>query len=388
MQSATTPTATPSPAPGGGQTLASVLPEWLLFPGWRWVLAALIVAVGVLVSRYVVRLVGRPVARRFQRQSVAQMALRLVRLGVVLVTLGIAASVLGLEFGDLVLSVTVFSAVLGIVLAPIVGSTINGLFLLADQPYEIGDMIELDDGRRGFVDDITIRYTKMFTLNNTFLVIPNSEIREHLVTNYSAEDERVRLSLDVVVTYESDVDAARRLLSRAAAADEAVIEGGPDIRIGSARYPARPTVLKSDFGDDGVALTLRYWAKTPYKIPSVESRVRTRIWDAFAETDADIEFAYPHRHLVFDDTSGTLDATVGSRDGDRARSDDGSIQTAFGGRSDDVVEDSGVERAADLDADSGDAERAAGPGADGGHTADPDADDGDDDPRPRRPDEG
>ena len=329
MQSATTPTPTPTPVPDGGRTLAAALPEWLLFPGWRWVLAALIVAVGILVSRYVVRLVGRPVARRFQRQSVAQMALRLVRLGVVLVTLGIAASVLGLEFGDIVLSVTVFSAVLGIVLAPIVGSTINGLFLLADQPFEIGDMIELDDGRRGFVDDITIRYTKMFTLDNTFLVIPNSEIREHLVTNYSAEDERVRLSLDVVVTYESDIDAARRSMCRAAAADDAVIEGGPDIRIGSARYPARPTVLKSDFGDDGVALTLRYWAKMPYKIPSIESRVRTRIWDAFDGSDADIEFAYPHRHLVFDETSGTLDATVGRRAGRGATVDDGSIQTAF-----------------------------------------------------------
>ena len=313
MQSATTPTATPSPAPGGGQTLASVLPEWLLFPGWRWVLAALIVAVGVLVSRYVVRLVGRPVARRFQRQSVAQMALRLVRLGVVLVTLGIAASVLGLEFGDLVLSVTVFSAVLGIVLAPIVGSTINGLFLLADQPYEIGDMIELDDGRRGFVDDITIRYTKMFTLNNTFLVIPNSEIREHLVTNYSAEDERVRLRLDVVVTYESDVERAEKLIQRAAADVDDVITGGPDIRIGSARYPARPTVLRSDFGDDGIGLRLRYWAKQPYKIPTIEARIRNGIWESFREAEAEIEFAYPHRHHIFDDTSGTLDATVGER---------------------------------------------------------------------------
>ena len=384
MQSATTPTATPSPGPGGGQTLASVLPEWLLFPGWRWVLAALIVAVGVFVSRYVVRLVGRPIARRFERQSVAQMALRLVRLGVVLVTLGIAASVLGLRFGDIVLSVTVFSAVLGIVLAPIVGSTINGLFLLADQPYEIGDMIELDDGRRGFVDDITIRYTKMFTLNNTFLVIPNSEIREHLVTNYSAEDERVRLALDVVVTYESDIDRARRLMRRAAAGDDEVIEGGPDIRVGSARYPARPTVLKSDFGDDGIVLKLRYWVTKPYKIPSVESRIRTRIRDAFTEADADIAFAYPHRHLVFDDTGGTLDRAVGDRDGRRARADDESVQTDFTGTD---IEGSGAETPETGTLGTGmteisgtDPERSAdsGDGPDGG----------DADRRPRRPDKG
>ena len=329
MQAAT-PTPTPV-APGGGQTLASALPQWLRFPGWRWVLAVLIVAVGVLLSRYVVRLVGRPIAKRFERQSVAQMVLRLVRLGVVLVALGAAANVLGLQFGDIVLSVTVFSAVLGIVLAPIVGSTINGLFLLADQPYEIGDMIELDDSRRGFVDDITIRYTKMFTLDNTFLVIPNSAVREHLVTNYSAEDERVRLSLEVVVTYESDTGQARMLMRRAAAADDEVIRGGPDIRVGSARYPARPTVLKSEFGDDGIELKLRYWVKKPYKIPTIESRIRSRIWDAFEEADADIEFAYPHRHLVFDETSGTLNAALGDRDDRSAGIDDRSVQTSFQG---------------------------------------------------------
>ncbi|MFA1611523.1 mechanosensitive ion channel family protein [Halobellus rubicundus] len=314
MQSATTAASTTAPASG---PIAATVPQWLQFPGWRIVGAVLMLGLGVLLSRYVVRLVGRSVAKQFRRQSVAQTVLRLIRVSVVLLAAGGAARILGLEVGDLVLSVTVFSAVLGIVLAPIVGSIINGLFILADQPYEIGDLIELTDGRRAFVDEITIRYTKLFTLNNTFLVIPNSVIRDQLVTNYSAEDERVRLSLDVLVTYESDTERAKQLLRSAAADDEAVIGGGPDIRIGSARYPARPTVLRSEFADDGVLLRLRYWAHKPYKIPTVESRVRDRIWDGVAETDGDVEFAYPHRHLVFDDTSGTLDATVGKR-GDRS----------------------------------------------------------------------
>ncbi|WP_336025092.1 mechanosensitive ion channel family protein [Halobellus salinisoli] len=313
MQAATTLTATLVLAAATDGDVLAVVPEWLQFPGWRVVFAIVAIALGVLLSRYVVRLTGRSVAKRFRRQSVAQTVLRLIRLAVVFVFLGVAARILGLEVGDLVLSVTVFSAVLGIVLAPIVGSVINGLFILADQPYEIGDLIELDDGRKAFVDEITIRYTKLFTLNNTSLVIPNSAIRDHFVTNYSAEDERVRLSIEVVITYGSDTDQAKKLMRRAAAADEEVIEGGPDIRVGSARYPARPTVLRSSFGDDGVILTLRYWVKRPYKIPTIESRIRDRIWEAFHAADTDIEFAYPHRHLIFDETSGTVDATVGTR---------------------------------------------------------------------------
>ena len=301
-----------------GSGVAVAVPQWARFPGWRWIAAILVVVAGVVLSRYVVRLAGRPIARQFRRQSVAQMALRLLRVGVIVGTVVVAASILGFRFGNIVLSVTVFSAVLGIVLAPIVGSIINGLFILADQPYEIGDMIELDDGRRGFVDEITIRYTKLFTLDNTFLVVPNSTMREQLVTNYSAEDERVRLELDVLVTYSSDTEQAKVLLRRAAREDEAVIGGGPDIRIGAARYPAAPTVLRSSFADDGVLLRLRYWVMKPYNIPTIESRIRDRVWDSFRADDADIEFAYPHRHLVFDDTSGTLDASIDTRGARRA----------------------------------------------------------------------
>jgi small-conductance mechanosensitive channel len=309
-------TTTPPADQTDTQAVASeLLPEWLQFPGWEVVLAVLVVVAGVYLSKFLVRLLGRPIARRFHRQSVAQTVLRLVRLTTVVAASLVALSLAGFRFGDLVFSVAVFSAVLGIVLAPIAGSIINGLFVLADQPYEIGDMIELDDGTRGFVDEITIRYTKIFTLDNTFLVIPNSTIRERDVTNFSAEDERTRLSLDLLVTYEGDLDAARDLAERAAAEVDDVVEGGPDIRVGNARYPARPRCLIASYADNGVLLRLRYWASKPYRIPAIQSEVQAEIWERLGETEA-VEFAYPHQHLVFDETSGTASVSVG-RDGDR-----------------------------------------------------------------------
>jgi small conductance mechanosensitive channel len=268
----------------------------------RVAVAVVVVVAGVVLSKPLVRLLGRPVARRFHRQSVAQTVLGAIRVSTVLLAVLVAGSFVGLRVGDIVLSVTVFSAVLGIVLAPIVGSVINGLFVLADNPYEIGDMIELDDGRRGFVDDITIRYTKIITLDNTFLVVPNATMRERDVTNFSAEDERTRLSVPLLVTYEGDLDQARQLMERAARNCEAVIDGGPDIRVGGARYPAKPTCLIDAYADSGVRLVVRFWARQPYKISRVESTVRENVWAALE--DADVEVAYPHQHLLFDETSG------------------------------------------------------------------------------------
>ncbi len=197
---------------------------------------------------------------------------------------------------------------LGLVLAPIIGSIISGIFVLADQPFDVGDMIELDDGRRGFVEDMTLRYTKIFTLNNTFIVISNSSIQERDIVNYSAEDERTRLSLPLLVTYECDIEEARSIMERAAQDCDDVLEGGPDIRIGSARYPAKPTCYIDEYANDGVLLTLRFWAQRPYKLLTVRSHVQERIWSMIE--DADVEIAYPHQHLVFDDTSGQARVSV------------------------------------------------------------------------------
>ncbi|MFB6179205.1 MAG: mechanosensitive ion channel family protein [Halorientalis sp.] len=284
--------------------------RWLPFhiPEWTADLISTMVVLVLAwaVSRFIVKLVGRRVARRFRRPSLTRTVLRMVRGGVFLFALLTIMNIYGLNLGNIALSVTVFTAVVGVVLAPIVGSIIGGVFLIADQPYEIGDMVEIaDTEQRGFVDDITLRYTKIFTLDNTFLVIPNGEMRTRDVINYSAEDSRTRQTLDIAVTYEGDLAQARQLIEKAAREVDGVIEGGPEIRIGSARYPAAPVCHIDTFGNHGVHLRLRYWVEEPYRLLSVRSEVQHNVWAALE--DANVEIPYPHQHHIFDDTSGELD---------------------------------------------------------------------------------
>jgi small-conductance mechanosensitive channel len=311
-----TATATATPTEAGAPIEP---PRWVpeVVPDWVTPVIASLVALAVtwVIARVVVRLLSRRIAQRFGRPSLTRTALGGIRVGIFLLGLLVVLRINGLNLGNIALSVTVFSAVVGVILAPIVGSVISGVFLLADQPYEIGDMIELtDEGKRGFVEDITLRYTKIFTLDNTFLVVPNGNIRDRDVYNYSAEDPRTRQTLDVVVTYESDISRARTLIEKSAREVEAIIEGGPRIRIGASRYPAYPDCLIGEFGDHGILLRLRYWVKQPYKLQTVRSQLQTNIWNRLE--DADVEIAYPHSHLYFDETSGELDVslTEGQRD--------------------------------------------------------------------------
>ncbi|MFB6191761.1 MAG: mechanosensitive ion channel family protein [Haloarculaceae archaeon] len=303
-----------SPLPRSGFPRPAWLPE--VVPTWTFqaVLALSIVAVTYYVSKLVREVLGRRVARRFRRPSITRTVLRGIQGFVLFMGALVVLRVLGVPLADLTISLSVFSAVLGFVLAPIIGNVINGVFVLTERPYEIGDMVRLvDTDTYGFVEDITLRYTKLFTLDNTFLVVPNGSMRQRDVVNFSAEDARTRLSLDVLVTYESDIEEARRLIETAAREVDNVIEGGPDVRIGSARYPAAPTCYIDSYADHGVNLRLRYWATEPYKLLTLRSRVQTNLWDALA--DADVEIAYPHSHLVFDDTSGELQVAARTRDG-------------------------------------------------------------------------
>ncbi|WP_330631279.1 mechanosensitive ion channel family protein [Halocatena halophila] len=294
--------------------LLATLMDWLPNDIARLLMVLIIMSVAWYISNAVIRVLEDRIHQRFDRPSVARTVLRSIRMGILgLGVLLVMISVFKVSGPDLTISVAAFSAMAGVVLAPIVGSVVSGLFVLADQPYEVGDMIELvDTDQRGFVQDITIRYTKIRAVDNTFLVIPNGAMRERDVRNYTAEDHRTRLELPIGITYESDLETAQSVIERVAADCDGVISAGPPIRVGTTRYPARPNCLFEGFGANSVDLELHYWTDEPERYKQVQSRVIKQIFQVVSEHD-DVAFAYPHTHLVFDDTSGTMSVAHGDQ---------------------------------------------------------------------------
>lgn len=284
--------------------------EWLAENLPNFFLALIIIALGYRLSLTAVRYSGRPVYRWVKRESIASTTLGIIKYSIIIASVLIALRV-SFSFApvSILLTATVFSAVVGIILAPLVGDIISGIFVLGDQPYEVGDMIEMvDTGKIGFVDEVTIRYTKIFTVDNTFLVIPNSEIRKRDVLNYSAEDIRTRQTIDVSVTYESEVSKARSLVEEAGREVPEVVGTEGEVRIGKGEYPLGPRCYIREFGDHGVHLRLRYWVREPYRLQAVKSSVNELIWKKFNAEG--VKVPYPHRHHIFNETSGEARVSV------------------------------------------------------------------------------
>ncbi|MFW6320957.1 MAG: mechanosensitive ion channel family protein [Halohasta sp.] len=302
--------------------LGQQLPE-MLRPGAPWIAAAVILVVAWYGAKYVARLVRPGVVTQLQRVSVAETLLGVFRAVVMVFALFTVANVFGYEPENILLSVTVLTAAIAYILAPLLGSLINGLFVLVNRPYEVGDMIELvDTDQLGYVREITLRYTKVLTLENTTLVIPNDSIHRRDVINYSEDDERSWLSVELTITYESDLDAAMDRIEAAAGEVDEIVDGGPSFRIGGRKYPASPTAFLTAFGEDGARVELRFWVFEPYHPKRVCSTVFRRLAAELA--DAEVSLAYPHTHHVFDETSGRANVSVdGQRPpwGDAERSD-------------------------------------------------------------------
>jgi len=88
-----------------------------------------------------------------------------------------------------------------------------GLYILADRPIRLGDYIKLEGGPEGYVESIGWRSTRMRTLFNNIVVIPNSKVSESIITNYFLPERRVSLVLNIGVSYDSGsrkVEASRR----------------------------------------------------------------------------------------------------------------------------------------------------------------------------------
>lgn len=160
-----------------------------------------------------------------------------------------------------------------------------GIFILADAPYKIGDMIKFDDGSRGRVTDIGLRSTRILTRDNIEITVPNSIIGNSKVVNESAGPaEKERVAIKVSVAYGSDIDLVRGVLLECP-------KGQPHI----CSDPA-PTVVFTSFGASGLEFSLMVWIVQPGLLEDVLDNLNCRVYKAL--TAACIEIPYS-KHDVY-----------------------------------------------------------------------------------------
>jgi MscS family membrane protein len=153
------------------------------------------------------------------------------------------------------IDITAFAAALGIgglalslAAQDTLADAISGFLILIDQPFRVGDRIEISGlGTWGDVVDIGTRTTRIRTRDNRLVIVPNSAIAKDQVINYTFPDPRYRVQIEVGIDYASDLKLAR----------EAAIHAIKDVEGVLLEKPI--DALFVDFGDSTITFRIRWW---------------------------------------------------------------------------------------------------------------------------------
>ena len=209
-------------------------------------LAALVLFV---ITLYLASLISRFVRSLMQRRradpAVILLVYHVTRWGLIIT--GTAASLRQVDF-----ELTGFLAGLGILgftvgfaLQDISQNVVAGLLLLIQKPFEIDDLIEVEE-YTGHVRSIDLRSTELYTLDGHNVLIPNASVFTTPIINYSRQ-ATWRISLDVGVAYDSDLEQVRRVTLQA-------IGNIPDIL-----NTPPPDLYFHTFNDSSIDFSVRYW---------------------------------------------------------------------------------------------------------------------------------
>ena len=168
----------------------------------------------------------------------------------------------------------------------IINNFISGWILMWERPIRIGDFLELGDVR-GTVESINTRSTCIRRVDGVRLLVPNSNLLENTVTNWTLIDRLVRTSIRVGVAYGSDVALVTTLLKQAAEENSQVLKD-PEY-----------SVIFDDFGDNSLVFELNVWAlaTADRSLRVIRSDLRYRIDELFRENAVVISFPQRDVHL-------------------------------------------------------------------------------------------
>jgi len=201
-----------------------------------------------------------------------------------IITIGalVAFQFVGIDLGGLAVIFGLLSVGIGFGLQNVTSNFISGLIILFERPISVGDRVTVAN-IEGDIIEINIRATKVRTVNNISIIVPNSEFVSKDVINYSHGDPTYRLDVNVGVSYGSDLETVLKAMQAVADENKAVLTN------------PKAEVHLIEFGDSSWNMQLRAWIGDVKDYPRIRNELNQAIVHKFREYEVEIPF--PQRDL-------------------------------------------------------------------------------------------
>ena len=236
-----------------------------------------------LFSRFLNRLLLKRILTGFNIEESKRYTMLRVNHYLIMVIGGVVSfQFVGIDLSGLAVIFGLLSVGIGFGLQNVTSNFVAGLILLFERPIRIGDRVTVGN-TEGEVTEINIRSTTIRTLNNISIIVPNSQFVSSNVINWSHGDPKIRLDIEVGVSYNSDLDKVLSVMKQAEL-------DHPD----KLKSP-QPDVLLTGFGDSAWNMLLRVWIRNPKGHHIIRSEINCEIVRKFRENG--IEIPFPQQDL-------------------------------------------------------------------------------------------
>lgn len=178
---------------------------------------------------------------------------------------------------------------LGFGLQSIASNFISGIIILLDRSLTVGDYIQMDD-QLGVIRELNMRSTTLETFDGKDIMVPNEKFITSSFINWTHKNQKQRYSINLQVSYQTDLHALFPVL-RETVSSHAQVISGDDVPI-----EERPDAEISSFGDSGVNILIEFWMEGVDDGPNrVGGDLLLMIWDVLREHN--VEIALPQREV-------------------------------------------------------------------------------------------
>lgn len=214
---------------------------------WSVVIALIVWFVGAKVIRFIRKLVRKAMERRDVDKGVTQFTDSMVKYGLYIVLIIVILNVFGIQTSSVAAAVASLGLTAGLALQGSLSNFAGGVLILILKPFKVGDyIIEDTHNNEGTVSEISIFYTRLKTLDNKVVVIPNGTLANVSLTNVTTSDKR-QIDLTFGISYDDDLKKAKAILQHIAETTEERVKD-TDIQI-----------FVRDLAESSVNLGFRIW---------------------------------------------------------------------------------------------------------------------------------
>lgn len=208
--------------------------------------AIFVLIFGLWFIKILVNYIRRIFHKREYDKTLENFATSLISVGLKILLIIIVITQLGIETTSLVAVIGAAGLAIGLALQGSLANFAGGVLIIVLKPFRVGDWIEAK-GVSGSVKETSLFYTKLVTFGNQLAVIPNGQLTNDNIINYTVEGKR-RDAITIGISYESNVKLAKEILLNLMMEQENIMKD-----------PA-PVVVVTEFADSSVNLSLRFFA--------------------------------------------------------------------------------------------------------------------------------